>query len=45
MTNYQSNTKNTYYAILSIDEIAKSAAEKFTDISYSVTLYNRKSKF
>ena len=40
MASFQTNTNNTYYAILEVVETGQSTTERYMDLAYSVTLYN-----
>lgn len=45
MANIQTNTRNTYYAILSLTEQSQSNAANSTTLAYTLTLYNGKTSF
>ena len=45
MANFQTNTKNTYYAVLSVTEQSQSANLNSTTLAYSLTLYSGDSYF
>lgn len=45
MANIQTNTRNTYYAILALTEQSQSNAANSTTLAYTLTLYNGKTSF
>ena len=45
MANIQTNTRNTYYAILALAEQSQSNAANSTTLAYTLTLYNGKTSF
>ena len=45
MANFQTNTRNTYYAVLSVTEQSQSANANSTTLAYSLTLYSGTSHF
>lgn len=45
MANIQTNTRNTYYAILVLTEQSQSNAANSTTLAYTLTLYNGKTSF
>lgn len=45
MANIQTNTRNTYYAILALTEQSQSNAANSTTLAYTLTLYNGKTRF
>lgn len=45
MANIQTNTRNTYYAILALTEQSQSNAANTTTLAYTLTLYNGKTSF
>lgn len=45
MANNQTNTRNTYYAILALTEQSQSNAANSTTLAYTLTLYNGKTSF
>lgn len=45
MANIQTNTRNTYYAILVLTEQSRSNAANSTTLAYTLTLYNGKTSF
>ena len=45
MANIQTNTRNTYYAVLALTEQGQSNAANSTTLAYTLTLYNGKTSF
>ena len=45
MANFQTNTRNNYYAVLSVTEQSQSANANSTTLAYSLTLYSGTSHF
>ena len=45
MANIQTNTRNTYYAILALTEQSQSNSANTTTLAYTLTLYNGKTSF
>lgn len=45
MANIQTNTRNTYYAVLALTEQSQSNAANSTTLAYTLTLYNGKTSF
>lgn len=45
MANIQTNTRNTYYAVLALTEQSQNNAANSTTLAYALTLYNGKTSF